>query len=323
MGFVVSIFSIAICASVLLLGVSAEVEANIGTKADDSTAVEEAVANAKCWREVDCEYSQFIARQATSNFVFMENVNNGYNKNIVRRVFDKLPSSEFSCEGSAIFVVFVDQLSEFYICHCFVFPSLVWQDLADLGCCQFLDSLLCLPCDMGSSQCVEGPKSPPPADDSATAVGEVIVDTKCWRHVDCEFAVQCPPGDIKFCVRGNCECVEGPKDPPPADEALKCVSLLLRASAEVEAEDKTVDTKLCLRDVDCEYVITCPPGGLKLCNTITRECICIGGQTGPPLSVEAPNSAVAVEGPVTLIADTEWKAKKLKRASESSVSSPN
>ncbi|KAM1052197.1 hypothetical protein ACFX19_034231 [Malus domestica] len=215
MGFVVSIFSIAICASVLLLGVSAEVEANIGTKADDSTAVEEAVANAKC------------------------------------------------------------------------------------------------------------PKSPPPADDSATAVGEVIVDTKCWRHVDCEFAVQCPPGDIKFCVRGNCECVEGPKDPPPADEALKCVSLLLRASAEVEAEDKTVDTKLCLRDVDCEYVITCPPGGLKLCNTITRECICIGGQTGPPLSVEAPNSAVAVEGPVILIADTEWKAKKLKRASESSVSSPN
>ncbi|TQD74727.1 hypothetical protein C1H46_039728 [Malus baccata] len=214
MGFVVPIFSIAICASVLLLGVSAEVEANIGTKADDSTAVEEAVANAKC------------------------------------------------------------------------------------------------------------PKSPPPADDSATAV-EVIVDTKCWRHVDCEFAVQCPPGDIKFCVRGNCECVEGPKDPPPADEALKCVSLLLRASAEGEAEDKTVDSRLCLRDIDCEYVITCPPGGLKLCNTITRECICIGGQTGPPLSVEAPNSAVAVEGPVTLIADTEWKAKKLKRASESSVSSPN
>ncbi|KAM1692050.1 hypothetical protein FF1_033680 [Malus domestica] len=215
MGFVVSIFSIAICASVLLLGVSAKVEANIGTKADDSTAVEEAVANAKC------------------------------------------------------------------------------------------------------------PKSPPPADDSATAVGEVIVDTKCWRHVDCEFAVQCPPGDIKFCVRGNCERVEGPKDPPPADEALKCVSLLLRASAEGKAEDKTVDSRLCLRDVDCEYVITCPPGGLKFCNTITRECICIGGQTGPPLSVQAPNSAVAVEGPVTLIADTEWKAKKLKRASESSVSSPN
>ncbi|KAB2621353.1 hypothetical protein D8674_023535 [Pyrus ussuriensis x Pyrus communis] len=104
---------------------------------------------------------------------------------------------------------------------------------------------------------------------------------------------------------------------------IKCVSLLLRASAEVEAEDKTVDTKLCLRDVDCEYVITCPPGGLKLCNTITRECICIGGQTGPPPSVEAPNSAVAVEGPVTLIADTEWKAKELKRASELSVSSPN
>ncbi|KAB2621352.1 hypothetical protein D8674_023534 [Pyrus ussuriensis x Pyrus communis] len=55
------IFSIAICASVLLLGVSAEVEANIGTKADDSTA--KSIVN-----------SQFIARQATSNFVFMENV---------------------------------------------------------------------------------------------------------------------------------------------------------------------------------------------------------------------------------------------------------
>ncbi|KAM2664289.1 hypothetical protein FF1_010701 [Malus domestica] len=80
-------------------------------------------------------------------------------------------------------------------------------------------------CDRGWCKCFEGqviidpPLASVEAYNSATAVEEAAADAKCWRDVDCEFAVKCPPGDIKFCVHGKCECVECSKNPPPADEA--------------------------------------------------------------------------------------------------------
>ncbi|KAM1251157.1 hypothetical protein ACFX2J_033454 [Malus domestica] len=48
---------------------------------------------------------------------------------------------------------------------------------------------------------------------------------------------------------------------------------------------------VCLRNIDCDFLIRCNSGGLKFCDH--GECICVGGHC--PRVDKAPNSAVTVE----------------------------
>ncbi|KAM2466439.1 hypothetical protein PS1_008365 [Malus domestica] len=62
-----------------------------------------------------------------------------------------------------------------------------------------------------------------------------------------------------------------------------CVSILSGSTAVVGAAAlvEEASAKVCIRNVDCDFLIKCNPGGLKLCRD--GKCVCI------------PKSAVAVE----------------------------
>ncbi|KAM1692047.1 hypothetical protein FF1_033678 [Malus domestica] len=100
----------------------------------------------------------------------------------------------------------------------------------------------------------------------------------CTHDIDYDFLIKCNLGDLKLCEHGKCVCIGGQH--PHANKAPNSAMVLEEAGA-----------NLCSRDIDCDFLIKCNPGGLKICDHVKR--VCIGGHH--PHADKAPNSAMALE----------------------------